>query len=140
MTKPKLCPKTLRWAAQQIRKMRAPDETRWMRLFTNEAYEHVAESLYDWATEAELAEAKRKATALVLEPALTVDQDKVDEHYGRIAYEAYGQHEERARTAVGLGSWPLTPWSRIGQAEQEAWAAVAKAVCVEMAKAVRGGS
>lgn len=185
MTEPKLCPTTLRWAAQHIRKFMDPDETRWVRIFTNETYEHAAESLDDWAAEAELAEARRKAdpgctcspspgagTGDMLCPscagvysakfdaglaasleaaielraedlrgtlALTADQDKVDEHYGRIAYEASVQHEEMARTAVGLGSWPGTPWRRMGRAEQESWTAAAQAVAKAM-KTVRGGS
>ena len=173
MTKPKLCPKTLRWAAQHIRKFTDPDETRWVRIFTNETYEHAAESLDSWATEAELAEAKRKAdpgctcspspsgklsellcpscAACVMEfdrrlaasmmaaveqhadalrnvePALTVDQDKVDEHYGRIAYEAQCSQGE-------------PPWKNLFPRQRAAWTQAAKAVCVEMAKAAGGGS
>lgn len=65
------------------------------------------------------------------EPALTVDQDKVDERYGRIAYEAW--------CVQGYGN---APWENLFPLARLAWTRAAKAVCVEMAKAikaVRGG-
>lgn len=126
MTEPKLCPTTLRWAAQRIRKFLIPRLDLGIQAAQDDAFELAAESLDNWATEAELAEAKRMATSLVLEPALTVDQ-----HYGRIAY--YGFAGPRGADYY---------WGECSYEAQLDWIRAAKAVCVEMSKAmkaVRGG-
>jgi hypothetical protein len=150
MTEPKLCPITLRWAAQHIRGLSDP-EIEWAGW--EEAIDAAACLVEVEATEAELAEAKRKATALVLEPALTVDaqlaasleaaielrakelrgesaltvdQDKVDERYGRIAYEAFPT----------MGGVPHD-WENLRLESRDEFIVLAKTVCAEMAKAMK---
>jgi hypothetical protein len=58
------------------------------------------------------------------EPALTVDQNKVDERYGRIAYEAFPT----------MGGVPHD-WENLRLESRDEFIVLAKTVCAEMAKA-----
>ena len=155
MTEPKLCPKTLRWAAQHIRKFKSP-QSAWAEhphlAYESCAYETAAKSMDNWATETEMAAAKRKAEEVhdvqhipagpdrptgvfIRGPALTVDQDSTDEHYGRIAFEAFAKSHEDWRKAHGLEPYSTMEWSKLDDLVWADWVAAAKAVCMEMAKA-----
>ena len=121
MTEPKLCPTTLRWAAQHILNLRTPQSEwahQWALAYEADAHTRAAQSLDTLATEAELAEAKRKATALVLEPALTVGAmtPKEVEQLANLAY----------ITWVGAGRFGQPQWDQLSDLAREQWREVAR--------------
>ena len=171
MTEPKLCPATMRWAAQHIRKFiggRPAEHPTSSHEWSTQnvidvqedafesAFAFAAESLERWTVEAELQAAKdaKVVAGAILpggldlgdltrgtiekyrsEPALTVDQATIDEHYGRIAYDAVFVNYDNLPTEL--------PWTEMDTYRRRVWVQVAEAVRVEVAKAmkaVRGGS